>query len=106
MYALCRKETQTRMQYLFVIFFLVGLDGCLRNTYNKCEIHVRSIPEQLTVQITLSTLCDATTSLLLILLQDTNLLKCLHYLTVNTSGGIDVVGWARTTVSGGAVNLS
>ena len=59
-----------------------------------------------TVQITLSALCDTTASLVLILLQDTNLLKGLHNLTVYASAGIDVVRWAGSTVAGGAANLS
>jgi hypothetical protein len=61
---------------------------------------------QLTVQISLSALCDSAASLLLILLEDTDLLKCLHDLAVNGSGGVNVVGWAGTTVAGGAVNLA
>ena len=60
----------------------------------------------LTVQISLSRLRDAATSLILILLQNTNLLEGLHHLTVNASTGIDVVGWAGSTVAGGTVDLS
>lgn len=62
--------------------------------------------EKLTVQITLAGLGDPATSLVLILLEDTDLLKGLHDLAVNGAGGIDVVGWARTTVAGGAVDLA
>ena len=51
-------------------------------------------------------MCDTATSLLLILLKDTNLLECLHDLAVNASGGIGVVRWTRATVAGGAVDLS
>ena len=59
-----------------------------------------------TVQVTLSTLGDAATSLVLVLLQNTNLLQRLHDLPVDRSGGVDVVRWARTTVLDGAVDLS
>jgi len=51
-------------------------------------------------------LCDTTTSLVFILLQNTNLLKSLHDLAIYASAGIDVVGWAGATVASGAVNLS
>lgn len=54
----------------------------------------------------MSALCDSAASFLLILLKDTNLLKCLHDLAVNGSGSINVVGWAGSTVTGGAVNLA
>jgi len=50
------------------------------------------------VQITLSSLCDTTASLLLILLQYTDLLECLHDLAVYTSASIDVVRWATASV--------
>lgn len=59
-----------------------------------------------THQISLSRLGDSTTSLVLIELKDTNLLKSLHNLTVNGSGSIGVVRWAGTTVTGGSVNLA
>jgi len=80
------------MNHLFVIVFvfLVSLNGGLSNT----------------IQISLSTLCDSSASLLLILLQNTNLLECLHDLSVDASTGIDVVRWAGATVAGGAVNFS
>jgi hypothetical protein len=61
---------------------------------------------KLTVQITLSTLGDATASLLLVLLQNTNFLKSLHNLAVYASAGIDMVGWAGATVAGGAVDFA
>lgn len=61
---------------------------------------------QLTVQITLSGLGDAATSLVLIALKNTNLLEGLHDLAVNRSGSGDVVGWAGTTVAGGSVDLA
>lgn len=61
---------------------------------------------ELTVQITLAGLGDPAASLILILLEDTDLLKGLHDLAVNGAGGIDVVGWARATVAGGAVDLA
>lgn len=59
-----------------------------------------------TIQITLSALGDTATSLVLILLQDTDLLEGLHNLAVYAAAGIDVVRWAGSTVAGGAVNLS
>jgi hypothetical protein len=59
-----------------------------------------------TVQITLSALCDAAASLILILLQDANLLESLHDLAVYASGSIDVVGWAGATVAGRAVGFA
>ena len=70
--------------------------------------HICEIVEigKLTVQITLAGLGDPAASLVLILLEDTNLLKGLHDLAVNGAGGIDVVGWARATVAGGAVDLA
>jgi hypothetical protein len=81
---------QTLYQNLLVILFLISLNGSLRNT----------------VQISLSTLGDASSSLILILLQDTDLLKGLHDFAVDATGGIDVVGWARTTVAGAAVDFA
>jgi hypothetical protein len=54
----------------------------------------------------LSTLCNPTTSLLLVLLQNTDLLKSLHNFAVYTSAGINMVGWTGTTVAGGSVSLS
>jgi hypothetical protein len=42
---------------------------------------------------------------LLVLLQDTNLLQGLEDLAVDGARGIDVVGWARTTVDSTTVNL-
>lgn len=51
-------------------------------------------------------MCDTATSLILVLLEDTNLLKCLHDLAVYTSAGIDMVGWTGTTVAGGTMDLS
>lgn len=63
-------------------------------------------PRELTVQITLAGLGDPAASLVLILLEDTDLLKGLHDLAVNGAGSIDVVGWARATVAGGSVDLA
>lgn len=59
-----------------------------------------------TIQITLAALCDTTTSFLLILLNNTDLLQSLQNLSVYASTGVDVVRWARATVAAGAVNLS
>ena len=79
------RTPKYQKKHLFVILILlIRLDGGLSNT----------------VQISLSSLGDSATSLILILLEDTDLLKCLEDLTVNGSGGINVVGWARATVAG------
>lgn len=59
-----------------------------------------------TVQITLTGLSDAAATLLLVDLKDTNLLERLADLAVNGAGGIDVLGWAGSTVAGGSVNLA
>jgi len=59
-----------------------------------------------TVQITLSGLGNSATSLILVTFKDADLLERLHNLTVDRAGGIDVVGWARATVAGGAVDLA
>ena len=69
---------------LLVILVLIDLCGSCCNT----------------IQITLSTLCDASASLLLILLDYTNFLQGLKNLSVNGAAGIDVVGWATATVAG------
>lgn len=58
------------------------------------------------VQIPLTGLGDATATLLLILLEDTDLLESLEDLAVDTTGGVNVVGGARATVFRGAVDLS
>jgi len=60
----------------------------------------------LTVQISLSRLGDATTSLLLILLNDTDLLESLKNLAVYAAGSINVVRWARATIAGRPMNFS
>lgn len=75
---------------LLVILLLIGLEGGHSNT----------------VQITLTGLGDAATSLVLILLKDTDLLKGLHDLAVNRARGIDVVGRAGATVLGGTMDLA
>jgi hypothetical protein len=54
----------------------------------------------------LSALGDTATSLVLILLQDTDLLECLHDLAVDTSGSVHVVRWTRAAVTSGSVDLS
>ena len=58
----------------------------------------------LTVQITLAGLGDSAAALLLVLLEDTDLLKSLHDLAVDTTGSIDVLGGADATVLGGTVD--
>lgn len=59
-----------------------------------------------TVQITLARLSDAATSLVLVLLQNTNLLQRLHDLPVDGTGGVNVVRRLGTAVSGAAVDLA
>lgn len=61
---------------------------------------------KLTVQITLAGLGDAAATLLLVLLEDTDLLKSLADLAVDGAGGVNVVGGANTAVLGGAVDLA
>jgi hypothetical protein len=46
----------------------------------------------------LSTLCDPSSALILILLEHANLLKCLHNLAINAAGGVDVVRGAGAAV--------
>lgn len=70
------------------------------------ELQTLRICEQATHQISLSGLSNTTTSLVLIKLEDTDLLKSLHNLTVNRSRRISVVGWSRTTVASGSVNFT
>jgi len=59
-----------------------------------------------TVQITLAGLCDAAATLVLVVLNDTNLLKRLHDLAVDGAGGVDVVRGAGAAVLGGSVDLA
>ena len=75
---------------LLVIGLLLGLSGGLGDT----------------VKITLAGLGDAAATLLLVDLNDTDLLKSLEDLAVDTAGGVDVLGGAHTSVLGGAVDLS
>ena len=79
-----------RLFLLVILLLLLSLGGGLGDT----------------VQITLAGLGDATSTLLLILLQDANLLKGLHDLAVDGARGVDVLGGAGTTVLGGAVDLA
>ena len=59
-----------------------------------------------TVQITLAGLCDAAATLVLVVLNDTNLLERLHDLAVDGAGGVDVVRGAGAAVLGGSVDLA
>ena len=59
-----------------------------------------------TVQVTLSALGDTAATLLLVLLEDTNLLKGLHDLAVNGAGGVDVLAGSRAAVLGSTVDLA
>jgi len=77
-------------KHLLVILLLLGLEGGLGNT----------------VQITLAGLCDAAATFVLVLLENTDLLKSLHDLAVDGAGGVGVVGRARAAVLGGTVDLA
>ena len=81
------KNAQSDIHLLLVL--LLGLDGGHGDT----------------VQVTLAGLGDAAATLLLVLLENTDLLERLHDLAVNGSGGVDVVGWAGTAVLWRTVNL-
>ena len=61
---------------------------------------------RLTVKITLTLLGDAAAALLLVLLEDLDLLKSLHDLAIDAAAGINVMGGARATVLGGAVDAA
>ncbi len=58
------------------------------------------------VKITLAGLGDAAATLVLVLLEDTDLLKGLEDLALDSTGGVNVVGGAGTTVLGRAVDLT
>jgi hypothetical protein len=75
---------------LVVLILLLSLEGGLSDT----------------VQITLAGLGDAASTLVLVLLKDTDLLERLEDLAVDGAGGVDVVGGARATVLGGTILLS
>jgi hypothetical protein len=78
------------LDLLVILILLLGLSGGLGNS----------------VQITLAGLGDAAATLLLVLLEDTDLLKSLHHLSVDGAGSIDVLGGAAATVLGSAVDLA
>lgn len=61
---------------------------------------------KLTVQITLALLGDTAATLLLIVLEDTDLLEGLENLAVNGARGVDVVGGTAATVLGSAVDAT
>jgi hypothetical protein len=61
---------------------------------------------KLTVQISLASLSDAASALVLVVLENANLLQRLHDLAVDASRGIDVLGWPDAAVLGRAVELS
>ena len=84
------RSYQKKTDLFVILLLLIRLNGGLSNT----------------VQISLARLCDSATSLVLILLKDTDLLECLEDLSVNGSGSVNVVGWARTTVAGGTVDFT
>jgi hypothetical protein len=70
------KKGKELIHYLFFIFFFL-IDGCLRNA----------------IQVSLATLCNPSSTFLLIDLNDSNFLKCLEDATVNLAGGVNVVRW-------------
>ena len=78
------------MHLLVILVLLLSLSGGLGDT----------------VQITLAGLGDAASTLVLILLENTNLLEGLHDLAVDGAGGVDVLAGARAAVLGGAVDLA
>lgn len=61
---------------------------------------------KLTVQITLALLGDAAATLLLVVLEDTDLLEGLEDLAVNGARGLNVVGGTAATVLGSAVDAA
>ena len=61
---------------------------------------------ELTIQITLAGLGDASATLILVVLNNANLLEGLENLSVDRAGGVDVVRWAGATVAGGTVDLA
>ena len=79
-----------RRRSLLVILLLLSLERGLRKT----------------VQITLTGLCDTAATLVLVVLNDTDLLKRLHDLAVDGSGRVDVVRGAGAAVLGGSVDLA
>lgn len=74
---------------LVILLLLFGLGDGQRNT----------------VQVTLAGLGDPASTLLLVLLKDTDLLKSLEDLALDVPGGIDVVRWAGSSVPGATVSL-
>ena len=76
-------------RYLLVIL-LLSLEGGLGNT----------------VQITLAGLGDAAATLVVVVLEDTDLGERLADLAVNGARGVDVVGGARAAVLGATVDLA
>lgn len=75
---------------LVILILLLSLGGGLGNT----------------VQITLAGLGDAAATLVLVLLENTNLLEGLEDLAVDGARGIDVARGTGTAVLGGAVDLA
>jgi len=78
------------MPRLFLIFVLVGLGYRLRDP----------------VEIPLSSLSDAPTTLLLVLLQNAYLLEGLDNLAVDTAAGVDMYGGPGTAVLCATCTLS
>ncbi len=65
----------------------------------SCPASIQKSGRVRLTQIPLTRLCDSASSLLLILLQHTDLLEGLHDLAVDTSTSIDVVRWTTASVA-------
>ena len=95
---------------LVILLLLLSLSNGLGDTCDKRLASVSPLrkytPSARTVKITLSLLGDAAASLLLVDLDDLDLLEGLEDLAVDAAGGIDVLGGARATVLGAAVDLA
>ena len=83
-----RSKIELDFHYLLLILFLL-INGGLGDT----------------VKIPLTSLGDTTTTLILIVLKDTDLLEGLEDATVDGAGGIDVVVGAGAAVLGRTVDL-
>lgn len=85
-----RTRSQRGHLLVVLILLLLSLDGGLGNT----------------VQITLTGLGDAAATLVVVVLEDTDLGEGLADLAVDGAGGVNVVRRARATVLGATVDLA
>lgn len=81
---------QERQSLLLVLILLLGLHRRLRDS----------------VQIPLTALCDATATLVIVLLQHADLLQRLAHLAVYRAGSVNMVGGAHAAVLLAAVDLA